>query len=263
MHQPDAPSPPPHPWQRIRGQVALPGPVAAWVLGAHLYATLLPLVLVLAVQDHWDYVARRADHPGLFSLAVALLCTGSAFEVAQNTADRWYLTPDTGSALAPAFCDLLFFTAVTAGQAVLALALGGSQPWVQWVAGLAVVAAPLLYLAGRATFLPLAVTGVLGTGLAWQAFGDPLVFLGLGMPAVTLYFFGLLLRTGAQSLHGCTTLAAASGLWFTILPLVNGAAGRATPWPLVLALAVAVALVLVLLRRPLGRLQPTAQPAPN
>jgi hypothetical protein len=77
------------------------------------------------------------------------------------------------------------------------------------------------------------------------------------MPAVTLYFFGLLLRTGAQSLHGCTTVAAASGLWFTVLAIGNGAAGRATSWLVLLAALAAAALALALLRAPLSRLAAT------
>jgi hypothetical protein len=177
--------------------------------------------------------------------------------VAQNALDRWYLTPDTGSALAPAFCDSLFFASVTLGQSAIALALGGSEGWVVAIVAGSLVAAPVLYLAQRAMFLPLAVTGLLGTLLAYRAFGDPVVFLGLGLPALTLYFFGLLLRTGAQALHGCTTAAAASGLWFTILAIGSGAAGQPTPWAFVIATALAAGVGFLAIRPRLATLRPT------
>ncbi len=232
--------------QAIAAQVQLPVPVAAWVLAAHCYATLLPLVLVGAVQAHGAWLESVTDYPALFYVAVGLLCAGSAFEVAQNAIDRWYLTADTGSALAPAFCDFLFYWFITAGQAALALAIGGADARVAALCAALVLAQPLLYLVQRAIFAPLAISGLLVALLGYRAFGDPVIVLQPLMAGLTMYFFSALLRTGAQALHGCTTAAAASGIWFLVWAIGNGAAGTPRSWAFTLALPVAVALLAAL-----------------
>jgi hypothetical protein len=73
------------------------------------------------------------------------------------------------------------------------------------------------------------------------------VFLQLLMVGATVYFFEALLRTGAQVLHGFTTVAASSGVWFLILAIAQGANGKTTGWlALVLAAAVSVAVAAAL-----------------
>lgn len=206
----------------------LPAPVAAWVLMAHAYALLTPLVLVFAVEGHREYLATVTAYPVLFFVAAAVLCAGSAFEIAQNAIDRWYIRPGTGSAGEPAFCDFLFSACITAGQALVAIAIAGDRPWVLAVALLALMAQPACYLGRFAVFAPLAVTGLLATVVAYRAFGDPLVFLQLLLVAVTLYFFTALLRTRAQALHGFTTAAAASGMWLLAAAIGHGARGETT-----------------------------------
>jgi hypothetical protein len=225
--------------QAISAQVQIRGPIAVWVLAAHAYATLVPLALIVVAQDRWEYLVRVADAPGWLMVAAALLCAGSAFEVAQNAADHWYLTPDTGSALAPAFCDFLFYLLITAGQACICIALAGDETRVVAVASLAVVMQALCYYLQRAIFAPLAVTGLLVAVLAYRAFGDPLVFLSLPLAALTMYFFNALLRTGAQVLHGFTTASASSGLWFLVWGLGNGADGTPQSWTFVSAVVLA------------------------
>lgn len=246
----------------LREGVELPGGVATWVLVAHAYATFVPLALVGVAARHRDWLDAVADFPALlFAAAAALLCAGSAFEVAQNAADRWYITDGTGSAGEPAFCDFLFSWCITAGQALVAVALAGRSPWITGVAVAAVLAQPACYLARRAVFAPLAVTGLLAAVAAWRVAGDPLVFLQVPMAGVTLYFFSALLRTGAQALHGFTTVAAASGTWFLVAGLGNGAAGTPVPWTAVIAVVVAGALAGGLAWRPLGALRPTPRGA--
>ena len=81
------------PRDQILAAVEIRGFEAAWVLIAHLYATLVPLALCVAVYRHWDYLLETAYHPFLFYVAVGLLCAGSAFEVAQNAIDNRWRTP--------------------------------------------------------------------------------------------------------------------------------------------------------------------------
>jgi hypothetical protein len=223
---------------QVTSQVELPWPVAGWVLGAHFYATIVPLALAYATYFYWDYLTLNIYSPFLFYIVVGLYCAGSAFEVAQNTVDRWYLTRDCGSALGAGFCDMVAFWFMTAGQAVMAVAIGGDQWWVIAIAVLAVLLFPVFYLGQKLIFLPLAVMGALTAVLAYFSFGDPVVFLMLLLAQVTMFFFNALLATGAQVLHGFTTTAASSGLWFVIWAIHNGEADTPTSWYFIIGVVV-------------------------
>ena len=86
------------PTDQLWADIDLRGGEAVWVLLAHLYALLVPVALCVAVYEHWGYLSGATDRPSLFFVAACLLTAGSAFEVAQNTMDRWYLTENTASA---------------------------------------------------------------------------------------------------------------------------------------------------------------------
>ena len=236
--------------RELAAEVELSGPLAVWVLLAHLYATLLPLSLCFVVHAQADYLAQVTDFPVLFYVAAALLSAGSAFEVAQNAQDHWYLTPETGSAKGSGFCDFLFHWFITAGQAAIAVAIAGRLLWVDVIAAAAVLALPLCYFTRVAVFAPLAVSGLLVAALALRAFGDPVILLQFVATGLTMYCFAGLLRTGNQALHGFTTAAAASGLLFLLWAMANGAAGTRVGWPVVLGVAT-VAGILAALTWPL------------
>lgn len=237
------------PTDQLWADIDLRGGEAVWVLLAHLYALLVPVALCVAVYEHWGYLSGATDRPSLFFVAACLLTAGSAFEVAQNTMDRWYLTENTASANGIGLCDLLFYVSITAGQAVIALAIGGDSAWVVVVAVASVIAVPPLYLMGGRHFAALGVASLLAMVLAFRAFGDPIVFVQLLLVAATAYFFSALLTTGSQALHGFTTLAASSGTWFLIWAIADGADDRSSGWLLTASL-VAVAVGVGLLLRP-------------
>ena len=239
---------------RVVAQVEIRWPEAAWVLGAHLYAVLVPLILVLVVDHHWGYLLEHTFKPSLLYVVVGLFCAGSAFEVAQNAMDRWYLTRECASALGSGFVDMLAFWFMTAGQGVMAIAIGGDQWWVIAIAVIAVLAFPVFYLAGKAVFLPMAVVGILTAILAYLSFGDPVIFLQLLLAQVTLFFFNALLETGAQILHGFTTAAAASGVWFLIWAIHNGEAGTPMSWVVVIGVVIVAAILRFTLQPVLARL---------
>lgn len=241
--------------QQILSAVEIRGPEAAWVLIAHLYATLVPLALCVAVYNHWDYLLETVHNPFLFYVAVGLFCAGSAFEVAQNAIDKWYLTADAGSANGAGFCDFLFFWMVTAGQAVCAMAIAGDEWWVHLIATVSLILFPILYLWQVAHFAPVTITSLLVVILAYQAFGDPVIFMQFLLVGATMYFFTMLLRTGAQIIHGFTTIAASSGLWFLVWALHNAAAGTQTSWAFVISMVVAVSVAGAALWPVLVRLQ--------
>jgi hypothetical protein len=240
--------------------VQLPLPVAIWVLGAHAYALFVPVILLLAIAHHPE-VAGAVDYPLMLYVAIGLMMAGSAFEIAQNAIDKWYLTPETGSAEGTGFCDFLFYWLIIASQAAIAIACVGSQSWVVALGVLGVLIFPVLYFRQTAQFAPLAVLGLLATVAAWWRFGDPVIFLQLLLTPLTMYFFGCLLKTGAQVLHGCTTAAASSGVLFVAWGIHGAATGQPQSWLTIALIAGVTGLVAIVLRPQLLRLSPTPRPA--
>ena len=64
----------------------------------------------------------------------------------------------------------------------------------------------------------------------------------MAQPVVTTRILRRLLKTGAQFIHGFTTIAASSGLWFLVWTLHNGATGRPNSWLFVGAMIALMAL---------------------
>lgn len=245
---------------RVLADMDIRGPVAVWVLGAHVYALLVPMVLIAAVWQHADYLAEVCAFPVLFYFGAAFFCMGSAFEVAQNAMDRWYLTPEVPSANGVGMCDFLSYWLVSLGQGLIAIAIGGDHVWV-WLAVIAFfLVFPFSYFLRVAVFAPVGLTGAIVTVLAWFAFGDPVVFLVIAQTGLTMFFFGALLNTGAQVLHGFTTIVASSGALFVPLAIFNGAAGRQLSWLTVGLILLATLVIALVLRGPLNRLPQSPRP---
>lgn len=241
---------PEHPARRVLSEIEIRGPEAVWVLLAHLYGVLVPIVLVVVTNHHWTYLVETVHDPFLFYIAAVLMVAGSTFEVAQNAIDKWYLTPETGSANGVGFCDMFAFWFFTAGQALVAAGLGGDAWWVIAIAAAVVIAFPVAYLTQTAHFAPSGIVGLLVAVLGYMAFGDPVIFLPLFLVFATMAFFTALLETGAQVLHGFTTVAASSGLWFFAWAVHNGDAGTPNSW-LFTALILAIGAVAVAVSRSL------------
>lgn len=218
---------------QVLDAIEIRGPEAVWVLTAHLYALLMPLTLCVAVYYNWDYLVASTYSPVLFYIAAGLLCAGSAFEVAQNAFDGWYLTSDSPSANGTGFADFLFYWLITAGQGLCALAIAGDIWWVGFITIAAVLLFPFCYILRMAYIAPMAAVSALTVCLAFVVFGDPVIFLQLLLGGVTMFFFGALLETGAQVIHGFTTVSASSGTWFFIHALFSGASGSSHSWALV------------------------------
>jgi len=244
----------------IRQQIRLPAGVAVWVLSAHLYALLIPFLLVLVLNQYAELVSARADYPWVFYLAIAAMTAGSAFEIAQNTFDEWYLQADDASANGTSLCDMLFFWCVVSSQALIIVACKGSWLWVSVPAGLLALLYPVFYLTGRLSVLPLSVVGLASAVVSFLSFGDPVLLLQIVMPAVTMFFFGLLLKTGNQVFHGFTTLAASSGVLILCWGIYRSHMGFADGWLVTVAAVIAAAVLLLGSRRFLASLGATPKP---
>jgi len=244
---------------RITQDIDLPLPTAIWVLGAHLYALLVPLVLVTATTHHWAELKILTAYPMLFYVAAGVMMAGSAFEIAQNTIDRWYLTPATGSANGTGFCDLLFYTCIVASQALVAIACMGDRMWITLPAVVITVLFPWFYMRQALQFVPMSVLGLLATIAAYMQLGAPVIFLQLLLVPLTLYFFTGLLRTGNQVLHGFTTVAASSGVLFLVQGIHASAVGTPQGWSGVIAAVVITVFAAIALRSWIYALPPTSR----
>ena len=230
--------------------VQLPFATAVWVLGAHLYAILVPVMLIVVLVRHWPAVVENTDYPAMLFVAAGLMMAGSAFEVAQNAVDQWYLTPETGCAEGTGFCDFLFYWFIVASQAAVAVASMGDSMWIVLGAVAGTCIFPFLYFRQVAHFAPLGALGLLSVLTAWWRFGDPVILLQLLLSPLTMYFFACLLKTGNQVLHGFTTVAASSGVVFLAWGIHGGSQG--TPWSWTTVIVVfAAGLSLAAIIRPL------------
>lgn len=241
----------------VAGQVLLPRGTAAWVLTAHAFTLASPVVLAAVAWAHYPAVEREFARPGWVIPAAMLLLAGSVAEAAQNTVDRWvYRGPY------PALADAVFVHCITAGTAALAVAaLPG--PVVLVAALAAMVMAPLLYRSGNPGFAAMGAAGALGAVAVAVATGQPVALLLLvtnGMGNAVL--LDLVVRTGAQSLHGA--IAFANGLGTVALAVAVAGTGRPPSPPAVAVTIVGVLVVvaLVVARPRLARLAATPAPRP-
>jgi hypothetical protein len=244
----------------IKADIQLPIATAAWVLGAHLYALLVPLALLLAVYHHWDFLVANSTYPVLFYFSISMMMAGIAFELAQNAVDGWYLTPECASAEGAGFCDFMSFWLFLLSQVLILIAFQGQYLWVLLPAAAAVALFPVLYVRQVAYF---GLIGAVGLGTAVAAYlglGDPVVFLQLLMSSLTMVFFGALLKSGNQALHGFTTIAATSGPLFLAWGIHGGATDAPQSWWLVGMIAVGAVGIAGLLRPRLAALPATVRP---
>ena len=230
----------------IFADIRLRGPVAVWVLAAHGWALFVPLALIAVLVVHGDYVAARVDYPWAFYIAAGVMMAGSAFEIAQNTIDRWYLTRECASAEGKSFCDLMFFWMIVASQALVIVACYGSWLWLTTLVVFLTVAYPWFYVRAKLDIAPLAILGTASVIAVWFRFDDPIVFLQLLISPLTGVLFSALLRTAAQSLHGFVTLVASSNPLFLVWAIQASSDGTPTSW-LVLGIGVISLIILIVL----------------
>lgn len=244
--------------QRIGWEIDIPAGVATWVLTAHAMTLASPvLVLWVLYRNHAPLEAVLA-RPFLVYAAMALFLTGSAFEIAQNTIDRWYYEGPY-----PAFSDLLFNAMIVGGLGLLALA-GPAPAWLVAVVVLAVVAFPILYLTDRVPYPAMGVVGLAAVWSLYAALQTPVVvLLVVFSTGLNLYLLEVIVRTKAQAVHGAIALS--NGIGMAVIALaIHQAATPAPPtgWAPTLAIAAGIAAVAAAAWRPLTNLAPTPRRTP-
>ncbi len=76
--------------QQLREEFDLAAPVATWVVITHLFVLACPLALICAVDAYASLLPAEMASATLVKLACAVYIGATAFEVTQNSADRWY-----------------------------------------------------------------------------------------------------------------------------------------------------------------------------
>lgn len=240
------------PWQNMASEIDLPRPVALWVITAHILTIIAPVIALAAVAQYERELQNLLYSPKLLSIGLFVLIIASVCESAQNTLDRWYLTEDR-----PTLLDCAFNTLVVVFMCLTSIACRGDLPWVAPVAIVLAAYYPVAYALGWPREPGQAGSGLLMTALLFERFGDPVVFLQLLTVFLTLYFFHLLLKTHAQSLHGFTTLINGVGLMAIPVAIHNYATNTIIPWPGVALIAIATAAICAALYPKLAALPAT------
>ena len=71
--------------------------MAVWIFPIHLYALLIPLILIPVVSNNRLLLEEKIFNVDLLFLAAAVLVLGSLFEIIQNHIDRWFVTSESAS----------------------------------------------------------------------------------------------------------------------------------------------------------------------
>lgn len=206
---------------RIAQEIDLPAPTALWVLSAHLFVLLsaVPLLLVM------PRAAAAFASPALVYVGAAVYTAGIAFECAQNTLDRWYLTSTRET-----FCDCLFNSFMIAGFSLMAMG-ASAQSWIWALSIVVALAHPWFYVAGSWVRFPLLTCALLLVDYAmFEALAANVAFVHTLLTFAGLYFLALLMRTHAQVFHGCA--AACFGLSLCAFPwgIAHHANREAVTW---------------------------------
>lgn len=211
--------------RQLREEFDVPGGIAAWLIASHLWVLATPLVMIWVIDAYADALPTGLASPALVIIASAVYIGSTAFEVAQNAADRWYLTESTRSG-----ADLVFNTGLTLSFCLYTIGFTG----LNWL-GIATIALAAVYPAFyiRSTDGHRAVSGVvtlLATVALFVVTRDPAAFLFIVLNACGAYLIMTLIKHGSQWLHGWAAFMFGLGYLAWPLTIVNAARGTPMTW---------------------------------
>ena len=100
--------------------------MSAWIFPVHIFAFLIPLILVPAIIQNESFLTERIFQLNILFYAVLFLMGGSFFEIWQNHLDEWYVTEDSASGNGYSLLDGLFSFSILIGQCIILYALIGN-----------------------------------------------------------------------------------------------------------------------------------------
>jgi hypothetical protein len=221
--------------QQLRQEFDLTGRMAAWIVVTHFFVLGCPLILIWAVSGYGDLLPQSLANATLVQLASAIYIGATAFEVAQNSADRWYLTAATRSV-----ADLFFNSFMTVAFCMYTIGFYGNT-WMSLAAVVLTLAYPIAYIKNHPAHRGISGTVVLlATVSLYLVTGDPIVFLFLPGNGLAVYFILFLVKRRAQWMHGWGAFI--FGLAFLPWPwaIVNATRGEPSSWFFVIAATVAI-----------------------
>ena len=193
--------------------------MSAWIFPVHIYALLLPLILVPAIIQNESFLNQRVFQQDIIFYGVIFLMAGSFFEVWQNHIDEWYVTDDSASGNGYSLLDGLFSFSILVGQCIILYGLIGNISLVKYLCLFLILIMPFIYYKKILPFLPLTIIGFANTISAYFLFEQVVIFLQFFSIALTVIFFNKLIQTENQFYHGLTTLCASSGIVFLYLAI--------------------------------------------
>ena len=188
----------------------------------------------------------------LVKIASAIYIGAIAFELAQNSADRWYLTEPTRSV-----ADLFFNALMTLAFCLYTIGFYANV-WLTLIAVLLTLIYPLAYINDHPSHRGISgMVTLLATLSLYLVTGDPTVFLFLSLTGLGMYFILLLMRQHNQWMHGNAAFFFALSFLAWPWALRNAAVEQPNSWVFVIGVTLVFALIAALLRPWLARLAAT------
>lgn len=224
--------------QQLREEFDLPTPIAIWVVITHVFVLSCPLALIWAVDKYAGLLPQSLANATLVQLASAVYIGATAFEVAQNSADRWYLTEATRSV-----ADLFFNSFMTVAFCMYTIGFYANA-WMSVAAIILAIIYPFAYIKNHPSHRGInGAVVLLATVSLFLVTGDPAAFLFLVGNGLAVYLIVYLVKQRAQWLHGWAALV--FGLAFLPWPwaILNTAQGEPTSWGAVIGITVAAGIL--------------------
>ena len=199
--------------------------MSAWIFPVHIYALLVPLILIPAIIQNESFLNDRVFQQSIIFYGVLFLMAGSFFEIWQNHMDEWYVTVDSASGNGYSLLDGLFSFSILIGQCIILYALIGNLSVIKFSCLILILVMPIMYYRKILPFLPLTIIGIANTITAYLIFKEEVIFLQFFTIALTVICFNKLIETENQFYHGLTTLFASSGIIFLYLAIELAANG--------------------------------------
>lgn len=238
--------------QQLREEFEIPTHVATWVVLTHFFVLASPLALIWAVDVYGSLLPNAIAYPTLVKLASAVYIGATAFEVAQNSADRWYLTEATRSV-----ADLFFNSFMTVAFCMYTIGFY-SNVWMTSAAVVLTLLYPVAYINNHPSHRVLSnVVILLATLSLFLVTRDPAVFLFLSVNGLAIYLIVLLMKGHSQWLHGWGAFL--FGVAFLAWPwaIMNAANGEQMSWIFVIGATVAVVVAAAAATPMMRKMKPT------
>ena len=238
--------------QQLRQEFNIPAGIATWLVLTHLFVLATPLVLIWAVDVYGSLLPNAIAHPTLVKLACAIYIGATAFEVAQNSADRWYLTEATRSV-----ADLFFNSFMTVTFCLYTIGFY-SNIWMTSAAVLLTLLYPVAYINNHPSHRVInSVVVLLGTLSLFLVTRDPVALLFLVVNGLAIYLIVMLTQVHSQSLHGWAAFL--FGVAFLAWPwaIMNAANGEPMSWTFVIGASLVIALIAAAATPMIRKMTPT------